>query len=160
MHWKCHIFCKRVRKEIEGMNPLVFWSAIPLNPIQSYCFLSHCPIHWLTSNSDCTEKCIDLEHRAGDIKFFSLSTNPMKIPKPTENWFHRCDCNDIYLLQICMFFSFAHDRCVCVCVWKQECAEMGKEKADRPIWWLASIQFSSTASNHSNSHPKVFYIVR
>lgn len=116
MHWKCHIFCKRVRKEIEGMNPLVFWSAIPLNPIQSYCFLSHCPIHWLTSNSDCTEKCIDLEHRAGDIKFFSLSTNPMKIPKPTENWFHRCNCNDIYLLQICMFFSFAHDRCVCVCV--------------------------------------------
>lgn len=115
MHWKCHIFCKRVRKEIEGMNPLVFWSAIPLNPIQSYCFLSHCPIHWLTSNSDSTEKCIDLEHRAGDIKFFSLSTNPMKIPKPTENWFHRCNCNDIYLLQICMFFSFAHDRCVCVC---------------------------------------------
>lgn len=143
MHWKCHIFCKRVRKEIEGMNPLVFWSAIPLNPIQSYCFLSHCPIHWLTSNSDCTEKCIDLEHRAGDIKFFSLSTNPMKIPKPTENWFHRCNCNDIYLLQICMQ-SPLHMTGVCVCVETGVCWDgEGKGWPANMVTGFHSIQFYS-----------------
>lgn len=62
---------------MEGMNPLVFWSAIPLNPIQSQT-ASHAisSIHQLTSKSDCTEKAnitnrIVLKDLVGDIQHFS-----------------------------------------------------------------------------------------
>lgn len=62
---------------MEGVNSLVFWSAVALNPILSGA-ASHFPqpIHQLTSNSYRSEKTnitarIDVKDPAGDIQHFS-----------------------------------------------------------------------------------------